>query len=250
MFPFLFLTNFNRRRNESGLESGPIMPKMLSFFLLLALVGCAGTPEQTARAPGKSNAPAPVNFSGHWEMDYGRSDDVNHKLRAMAREWQRQAERRAQGDRRAGLSINTTPRAFNAVIASARLAEMITESQVLEIIQSDVDIEIHRDNTFTLTCVFAEGEPEVVIDELGSELCGWDANNLVFLVQLPDGLNIRHRVTMAEDGDRLRVTTTIDSSSAPPFTLNRFYFRFNPLPEDYSCEYTLSRGNVCQRGPS
>jgi hypothetical protein len=188
-------------------------------------------------------------------MDYSRSDNINERLQLMLREWQRAAERRANSNSRgrgAGpvVSIDATPRGFNGLVAAARLAELITESQVLEIEQNDIDIEINRENSFALTCVFSEGEPQVVLDELGAEICGWDANDLIFRIRLPDGLNIHHRVTMSAEGDRLRVTTTVDSDQASPFTVNRFYYRFNPMPVDYSCEYTLSKGNVCQRNKS
>lgn len=221
---------------------------MLSSFVIF-LCACGSQPQ---REPGREKPS--VDLSGHWEMDYSRSDNVNDKLQRMMREWQRAAEKRAAMDRGRSsgpaISMGGDSRTFNRIVASARLADMITESQVLDIEQSDIDIEIARENTFALTCVFSEGEPEVVLDELGSEVCGWDAGELVFIVHLPDGLAIRHRITMSGDGERLRVSTTVDSDSAPPFTMNRFYFKFNPLPEDYSCEYTLSRGNVCQRGPS
>ncbi len=227
------------------IKYGPTMPRFATFLFCLLLGACASEPK---RVQPKA---APVDLSGYWEMDYSRSDNVNDKLQRIYREWQRAAERRASMDRGRNqsptVSIGTNPRAFNAMVASARLADMITESQVLEIEQSDIDIEIKRENTYALSCVFNEGEPEVVLDELGSELCGWDGSEMVFIVQLPDGLDISHRVTMSENGDRLRVSTTVDSSTAAPFTMNRFYFKFNPLPEDYSCEYTLSKGNVCQR---
>ncbi len=206
------------------------------------LVACGGEP---VRSPTVSSSV--LDFSGHWEMDYGRSDNVDAKLNALYREWQRAAERRANMERR-GQQAAVNPYNFRSVVALARLADTITSSQVLEIEHTDIDIEIQRENDFTLSCVFREGEPEVVLDELGSEVCGWDAHQLVFHILLPDGLDIRHRLTMSERGDRLHVATRVGSKKAAAFTVNRFYFRFNPLPENYSCEYTLSRGNVCQSG--
>ena len=214
---------------------------------LIILVGCSSEPTRVVQA-------LPVDLSGHWEMDYSRSDNVNEKLRRTLREWQRQLEKRAAMDRGRAqgptIPVGGSPKAFNAILASARLADMITESQVLEIEQSAGDIEIRRENTFALTCIFQDGEPEVVVDDLGSETCGWTRGELIFVIQLPNGLNIQHRLTISEQGDRLRVATTVDSEGSAPFTVNRLYFKFNPLPEDYNCEYTLSRGNVCQRGPT
>jgi hypothetical protein len=221
------------------------MPKFFPLLLLALLSACASEP--TRHQP----AAAVVDFSGHWEMDYGRSDEVDNKLQLMYREWRRMMEKRANSDRRGspGPALNIDPgRGFNSVVALARFADFITDSQVLDIEQSNIDIEIRRENNFALTCVFSKNEPLTVMDELGREICGWDAHQLVFHIRMPDGLDIRHRVTMSNAGDRLHIATTVDSSSAPPFTLNRFYYRFNPLPENYSCEYTLSKGNVCQSG--
>ena len=56
-------------------------------------------------------------------------------------------------------------------------------------------------------------------------------------------------MTLAPDGQSLHIATTVANGSQP-FTLNRVYYRFDPLPPDYSCEYTLSKGNVCSRSSS
>lgn len=222
------------------------MHKTVFLILTVWLAGCGSGPAARP-VPSPAAAPQIADFSGHWELDYGRSDDVDRKLRSMYREWQREAERRARGDQyRASMGLPADSRDFRALVDVARLAELITDSQVLDIEQTGADIEIRRENNFALACVFQEGRPEVIVDELGAEVCGWDAHQLVFHIRLPDGLDIRHRLTMSEDAERLHIATRVDSRKSAPFTVNRFYFRFNPLPEDYSCEYTLSRGNVCQ----
>ena len=226
------------------------MRKLACILAPLLLTACAAEPV-AQKPPQKTTEartePKIADFSGHWEMDYGRSDNVDRRLQTLYREWRQELQRRTQGDQRyRATMMPIESRDFRAVVDVARLADQITESQVLEIEQTAADIEILRENNFALTCVFKEGEPEVVIDELGAEVCGWDAHQLVFRIQLPDGLNIQHRLTMSEDAERLHIATVVDSRKSVPFTLNRFYFRFNPLPEDYSCEYTLSRGNVCQ----
>ncbi len=226
------------------------MNKLLAPTLLaLLLSACASEPEAPAAPETALVLPTPLvrDFSGHWEMDYGRSDNVDQKLRSLYREMQRNAERMARGDQRARMASPELQAAnFRQVVDMARLADMITESQVLEIEQSSDDIAIKRENTFTLSCVFSDEQPQMVIDELGSEVCGWDAQQLLFRIALPDGLDILHRVSMSDDRQRLHVATRVNRRGAAPFTINRFYFRFDPLPEDYECEYTLSRGNVCQ----
>jgi hypothetical protein len=221
----------------------------LSLLILFLFVSACGG--NTPR-PVVPTAELLVDFSGHWEMDYGRSDNVDEQLQKIYREWQRAAERRAGMDRRGNQpTVNVDiSRGFRSVVALAQLADNITESQVLDIEQSKIDIEIRRENDFSLSCVFSKAEPETLVDELGSEICGWDSHQLIFHTRLPDGLDIRHRMTRSAEGDRLHIATTVSSKQARPFTLNRFYYRFNPLPENYSCEYTLSRGNVCQSGSS
>jgi hypothetical protein len=190
-------------------------------------------------------------------MDYGRSDNVQQKLDSLYRELQRDAERRARAqssDRRTrGPTVNIGPsnNQVRSLVALARMAELTTASQVLEIAQSDASIEVKREENFALNCVFQDRAPEAQEDQLGNEICGWDAHQLIFIISLPDGLRINHRMTMAEDGQSLHVATSVNSSEArAPFQLNRIYYRFDPLPPDYDCEYTLSKGNVCRRNPS
>lgn len=218
------------------------MKRIVLSLLTCGILACGSQP------PAVPSAPRVTDLSGHWELDYSRSDNVDHRLQSLYREWRREQERRARGDQYRSTYGAIDSRAFRALVDVARLADMITDSQVLEIEQSDADIEIRRENSFALTCVFRDGRPEVVVDELGAEVCGWDAHQLVFHIQLPEGLDIQHRVTLSNDAERLHIATRVDSRSSVPFTLNRFYFRFDPLPEDYRCEYTLSRGNVCQSG--
>ncbi len=81
---------------------------------------------------------------------------------------------------------------------------------------------------------------------LGSEVCGWDVHQLVFRILLPEGLSIQHRMTLAEDGERINIATTVVSDQVSyPFTLNRVYNRFEPAEAGYTCTQTFSRGRVC-----
>ena len=61
--------------------------------LALCLFGCASEP---AKMP-KSNDESPVpDLSGHWELDYARSDSVQTQLNASFREVQRELRRRRE----------------------------------------------------------------------------------------------------------------------------------------------------------
>jgi hypothetical protein len=198
-----------------------------------------------------------VDFSGSWEMDYGHSDNVDDRLRSIYKELLRAAERRAraQGNdksNRSALSMGTPEgQSMSAIVALAKLADYITTSQILTIEQSDAEISVEREDNFALSCTFVDDTPEPVIDELGSELCGWDAHQLVFLISMPDGLRVNHRMTLAPDGQKLHIATTVSNgTNANPFVLNRVYYRFDAMPPDYDCTYTLSKGNVCSRSSS
>ena len=58
-----------------------------------------------------------------------------------------------------------------------------------------------------------------------------------------------HRFTISADSRQLRVVTTLASStSRVPFTLRRFYTRFERPPPNYSCVETLSMKRVCSTG--
>ncbi len=229
-----------------------IRTKLLFSSAILALIAaCGSNPEQASSVAERDQS---VDFTGSWEMDYGRSDDLDHKLRSIYQELQRQAERRARSGSAdissRGAQTSASPEVSNTIatiIPLAKLADFITTSQVLEIEQSSTDIMVDREDTFALSCSFHDDTPEVVTDELGSELCGWDAHHLIFVVALPEGTRINHRLTLAPDGQKLHIATTISRGRNRSFTLNRVYYRFDPLPPDFECKYTLSRGNVCSR---
>ena len=73
---------------------------------------------------------------------------------------------------------------------------------------------------------------------------------MVFHLALPDGTTVHHRVTMAQDGQNLRILTTLHSVTAlAPLTLSRVYTRFEPLPDEYYCQDTFSRKRVCSTHP-
>ena len=240
----------------------------LWLFMALALLAACSTPQPGAMDNAVEKVVAegnPVDFSGSWELDYRRSDNLRDRVRRIYRDLLRQAERQARrmvkDPRRefgrdlsaSGMAMEASRMASDSIAAItplARLADYITTSQVLEIEQSETDITVEREDTFALSCHFQADSPLPVTAELGSELCGWNDHQLVFIVALPDNTRIKHRLTLAPDGQQLHIATTVSRSRDRTFTLNRVYYRFDPLPPGYQCEYTLSRGNVCSRSGS
>lgn len=66
---------------------------------------------------------------------------------------------------------------------------------------------------------------------------------------LPGGLTITSHFTMSADRNYLRVVTTAKSSATrTPFTLHRYYIRFEAPPNAFNCIETLSMKRVCSTG--
>ncbi|MEQ9463079.1 MAG: hypothetical protein RJQ10_05430 [Haliea sp.] len=221
---------------------------ILATFLLLLLAACSS---QEQRQPTANRVG--VDFSGSWSLDYGQSDNIQVRLNGLVRELQRQAERRAQaggGELRgpgAALMVgNAGTDSGASIVGLAQMADLVTRSQLLEVEQDPSQIRVRREGDFALDCDFHDGRPTVVETPLGSEFCGWDGHQLLFVLSLPEGLAIRHRLTLGPDGQMLNIATTVSSDRvSSPFTLNRVYRRMDPEAHGFSCEQTLTRGKVC-----
>jgi hypothetical protein len=189
----------------------------------------------------------PADLSGSWERDYSRGDDVNQVLRDIYYYLSRTSADRAYTTRPG--PVQPSSRDMASIRALARLAELITRPQVLTISQNEHEITIERKDDFSLLCAFYDGVAKGTDSEYGTEICGWDGDQLVSHLVLPDGLQVTHRFTVSEDREQLRVVTTVASSRARvPFTLSRFYRKFERLPPDFNCIETLSMKRVCSTG--
>jgi hypothetical protein len=224
--------------------------------LLLACVllyGCGSPPAQRPGLQG-GNAQA-VDFGGSWELDYSQSDNTQQKLDSVVGELNRAAERRAQGNMQQGpvgggfIMGGSGPNSGVSILGLARMADLITQSPLLEIVQNEHKILVKREEDFALSCEFYTGQYRKVETPFGIEACGWDAHQLVFKVLLPDGLSIQHVMTIGAAGQKLNIATTVVSDQVSfPFTLNRVYNRFEPGDSSFQCQETLSRGRVCTTG--
>jgi hypothetical protein len=191
---------------------------------------------------------ARIDFSGNWELNYGQSDRLEENIYNEFLLARRQIRRDTGAGQRVGPVMIIGSPLYNtasAIVGLGRMAEMISRTSEIEIIQDESTITIKRDDDFPLTCTFSPaGLYEA--DMLGSEACGWDDHQLVFRIDLPDRTRVRHRLTLGPGGDHLNVATTVRSRNTPkPFTINRVYTRFEPLPDPYDCRPTLDRGRVC-----
>lgn len=224
------------------------------LVLSAVLCACAAPGPAPKRATLQGNNTQAVNFSGSWEMDYGQSDNTQQKLDSMVRDLNREAQRRAQNMKQGiqqgpvggGMVIGGLGASGEAIMGQVRMADLITQSPLLEIAQDTHKIRVKREEDFDLTCEFYPGELRQVETPFGTEVCGWNGHQLVFKLLLPDGLGIQHVMTLGADGQKLNIATTVVTGQVPfPFTLNRVYNRFEPGESGYKCEVTLTRGTVC-----
>jgi hypothetical protein len=225
-------------------------PKFRFYLLVFTVVlNCISFSANAKPAPLASDNSARVDFSGFWELDLGKSDNIQARLDTLVRELVERARRQAEGrqDRGGGMTIggagsNSAP----SIIGLAKMADLITASQLLEIIQKKNDILVKRENNFALTCEFYKGASQSQESVFGTEICGWDSHQLRFRMFLPDGLSIQHILSLGSAGDRLNIATTVYSDRVSyPFTLNRVYHRYEPDRGGIRCEMTLTRGKVC-----
>lgn len=228
------------------------IPRLLSktVIVLLAaclLAACGGKQQRSLQG----EASKLVDFSGSWEMDYSQSDNIQVRLSTLVRELREQAQRRnkSSGYQQGPASMSIGSSGANSgptIIGLARMAELITASSLLEIKQDEREVKVKREENFALSCEFHAGQFHAVETPFGSESCGWDSHQLVFRIILPEGLSIRHVMTLGPDGQRLNVATTVVSDQVSyPFTLNRVYNRFVPGNRGFTCKMTLTRGRVC-----
>lgn len=189
----------------------------------------------------------PADFSGSWERDYTRGDEVNAALRHAYNQLPVTYPDRGLG--RNPVIAGPSSRDVAALTALARLAELITRMDSLTIAQNENLVRIDRKDDFAYECAFYDGVAKAIESNFGTEICGWDGDQLVSSLVLPDGLQITNRLTMSANRQQLRITTTVASStSRVPFTLRRFYRRYERLPPEYNCVETLSMKRVCSTG--
>jgi len=223
--------------------------RYLLFVLIALLCGCVRNSPQAAQIQSLPRS-SPVNLSGSWERDYSRGDNVNDALGRMFRRLNRanQNYSRAGNNGSGGYGPLMSSRDVNSVLALARLADLVTRPPVLTISQVERELKVEREGDFEMLCEFSEGSAQGVENAYGSEVCGWQGQQFISRLILPDGLVVSHRFTIAPDEENLHVATTVSQGGTPvPFTLNRFYTRFEPLPARENCIETLSRKRVCTR---
>ena len=220
----------------------------IQILLVVCFIIAACTQQPVVREEVRQfDGAMPADFSGSWERDYTRGDDVNATFRVAYNQLARTMP--DQGFRNDPSLAGPSARDVAALTALARLAEEITRLDRLTISQNENLIRVDRKDDFAMECAFYDGIAKGIESGFGTEICGWDGDQLVSHLVLPGGLQITHRLTVSGNRQQLRIVTTVSSStSRVPFTLRRFYSRYERLPPDYNCVETLSMKRVCSTG--
>ncbi len=210
----------------------------------LAVAGCASVEEP---APAVIEPVMAADLGGSWERDFARDDDVNATLQRAYRVLARSVTDRQRSGVAGGLGLPSGE--AQSLLALARLVEMITRPAVLRISQEDDRILVHRKDDFSLSCNFSGPNGASERSTFGAEYCAWQGSDLVSLNVLPGGLRVEHRFTVSDDGQRMRVITTASApQSRTPFSLRRFYLKFEEPAPAYDCVETFSMKRVCSTG--
>lgn len=225
--------------------------RICSFPVVLLLVGCAPQPQPAVTDRMQQvHGDFPADYSGYWERNYARGGDIRAAYyQALDRLYATRPDQTFGGPATIGMSVPS--RQQEALIALARLAEEVTDTDVLTISQTDYEIVIEREDDYAILCGFFDGMADPTVTDYGREVCGWAGKDLVAQLSLPKRLDVAHRFSISEDRSEMRVTTTITApSSRVPFEISRFYKRFDRLPPNYNCVETLSKRRVCSYGQS
>jgi hypothetical protein len=211
------------------------------FAVLYALIL-----SQTITAADSNNArPYRPDFTGSWEKDYQRSDSWESELNRQIRQLLGSSQAPQQGT--SGIRIGNQPRSRpSEMVDLARLAEMISRQSVVEITQTADEVFIERQGDAALICGTRLNVMESFASPQGSEICGWEGEQLIFKITLPENVEILHRFSVSVDGDWLNMLTSISRKGSQPFNLIQMFKRFDmPAGGTFNCVQTLGRGRVC-----
>lgn len=204
------------------------------------------------------NLPLRLDFSGAWEKDFRRSDNWEDELTRTLRIRQESAARQqsspgSSSSRSAPpISIGNVnlPRSRGRganIIDLARLAEYISRHSTMDITQTRDEIRIERSGEAALICGVEYELQQTFANEHGVEVCGWDGQQLVFQIMLPDDLIIMHRFTVSSNQLVLNLLTSVYSKGGEPFNLIQAFNKYEAPRDEFNCIQTLSRGQVCNQ---
>ena len=232
-----------------------------SLFGVLNFAGCSlcwfliATSVHAADELPKLDLDQPLrpDFSGSWQKDFRRSDNWETELdrvltmqrEAFERQRNQSPEERRYGPGPSALNFGRPGSA--SIVDLARLAEYITRQSTIEIIQTRSEVRIEREGDAALICGVANGTQTSFSSDHGTEICGWERQQLVFQIRLPDDLIIIYRFSVSSDGNLLNMMLSLSSRGSDPFNLIQAFDKYDAPVDDFNCVQTLSRGRVCSQ---
>ena len=245
---------------QSGYLDGNLSIKLIGCIVAtLLIIPTSSAQESIDDLPLLDlDTPIRMNFSGNWEKDFARSDNWEDELSRRMQIRQESAALQRSGIGLGGgpsvslgnINLNRPRRSQANLLDLARLSEYINRNSTMEIFQNRNEIRVERRGEAPLICTMETGPNQTFSSEHGAEVCGWDRNQLVFEMALPDGLYIIHRLSVSADSQILQMITSISSNQSVPFNLVQSYNKYQAPPSQYNCRQTITRGRVCsQRAP-
>ena len=229
------------------------MHKNLVFLPVLILLVTSVSCNKTVNYRSDSIGPVQqvVDLSGDWEKNYQRSDYFETEIKNYVLRIQNQIKE-LQENKKRNPSFSNVDSAITvsreSILGLARFTEEITRMPLLHIVQDKTSVQIDRENDFTLSCEFFDSQFSSKKNPYGTENCSWNRGQLFIQINLENGLNIFHQITLAPDAQELNLTTTIVSREATvPLTISNYYNRYTAPKDDYNCIQTLTRNDVCKK---
>ena len=231
----------------------PLMHKRFTSLMLLAL--CLTVEAVGADYSANINKNANINnkgvdFSGHWELDYQRSEDIRQEIELLYNQakadYERALDRTRENFRNRGGKVHLEPGMSNyrSIIGLGRLTEKITQATLLDIAQTADHIVIKRNEDYSLVCDFNAPQPRQT--PTGEEVCAWLDHQLAFQTNLAEGLVVNHLLSLAPNRQRLSIATTVNIRGLRwPFTIKRVFMPYKPSKGRYHCEFTLAKQKTC-----
>ncbi len=242
-----------------NLKTFRIKLRSIAPYVMLAIANFITTPTVFSQTTSDNlpvldlESPIRMNFSGNWEKDYARSDKWEDELsrRMTIRQENASLQRSGIGLGRGpsislgNINLNKPKRRQANLFDLARLSEYVNRFSTMEIFQDRNEIRIERRGEAPLVCTMETGPTEVFSSQHGAEICGWDRQQLVFEIALPDGLYIIHRLSVSSDSQSLRLITSISSNGSLPFNLVQAFDKYQAPIDEYNCTQTVTRGRSC-----
>lgn len=227
---------------STGRRPGPGARVAVGATLVLL---CIISLSASAAEPGSVPVVHRPNFAGAWEKDFNRSDSWEKELTRQLDQMRRDAARGRSDPGGAPLVNYGSGRGGASIIDLAQLAGYVNRQTIMRVYQSLDEIKVEKEGDADLICSTATNSTRSFDSEFGNEVCGWDGQQLVFRISLPEGVEILHRFSVSDDREWLNMATSVSNGRSTPFTLIQFFRRYEAPGEDFSCIKTITRGNSC-----